>query len=182
MIVVNIFGAPGDGKSTTAAGVFAQLKLGGVNAELVTEAAKEWTWERTEVPLRWQPKVFGEQSYRIERLAGQVDVVVTDSPVLLSLLYAPADMPPAFAELVRWAHRRHPTVNVRVRRPETRSYQQAGRWQTEAESAEIGRRLDALLLEEGVVPLEVPSDLYAPTDIAPVVMRQLRRHVSKETT
>lgn len=179
MIVVNIFGAPGDGKSTTAAGLFARLKLLGVNAELVTEAAKEWTWERTEVPLRWQPKVFGEQSYRIERLAGQVDAVVTDSPILLSLLYAPPDMPPAFAELVRWAHRRHRSVDIRVRRPASRRYQQAGRWQTEEESAEIGRRLDALLMAEGIVPLELESDCHAPHAAVDAVFRAVQREIEK---
>lgn len=47
MIVINLFGEPGAGKSTGAAYVFAMLKMNGVNAELVTEYAKDITWEET---------------------------------------------------------------------------------------------------------------------------------------
>lgn len=44
MIVVNLYGGPGVGKSTGAAYVFARLKEAGVVAELVTEFAKDLTW------------------------------------------------------------------------------------------------------------------------------------------
>ena len=41
-IVVNLFGAPGAGKSTGAAYIFFSiLKMNGINAELVTEFAKK---------------------------------------------------------------------------------------------------------------------------------------------
>lgn len=42
-IYVNLYGGPGSGKSTTAAGVVSQLKLLSINAELVTEYAKDLT-------------------------------------------------------------------------------------------------------------------------------------------
>lgn len=49
-LVVNLFGEPGAGKSTGAAYVFAMLKMAGVDAELVTEYAKDKVWEsNTEV-------------------------------------------------------------------------------------------------------------------------------------
>lgn len=41
MYVINLFGQPGAGKSTGAAYIFSQLKLRGINAELVTEFAKD---------------------------------------------------------------------------------------------------------------------------------------------
>ena len=41
MIIVNLFGVPGAGKSTGAAYIFSQLKMKGINAELITEFAKE---------------------------------------------------------------------------------------------------------------------------------------------
>lgn len=41
MILINLFGAPGTGKSTGAAYIFSQLKMKGINAELVTEFAKD---------------------------------------------------------------------------------------------------------------------------------------------
>lgn len=45
MLVVNPFGIPGAGKSAGAAYVFSKLKMKGVNAELVTEYAKDMVWE-----------------------------------------------------------------------------------------------------------------------------------------
>lgn len=41
MLTVNLYGAPGAGKSTGAAYIFSQLKMRGVNAELVTEFAND---------------------------------------------------------------------------------------------------------------------------------------------
>ena len=40
-IVINLFGVPSAGKSTGAAYIFSRLKMAGVNAELVTEFAKD---------------------------------------------------------------------------------------------------------------------------------------------
>lgn len=52
MLIINLFGAPGAGKSTGAAYVFSQLKAAGVNAELVTEFAKDKVWEGTKAVSR----------------------------------------------------------------------------------------------------------------------------------
>lgn len=45
MIVVNLFGVPSAGKSSGAAYIFSKLKMEGINAELVTEFAKDKVWE-----------------------------------------------------------------------------------------------------------------------------------------
>lgn len=46
-IIVNIYGSPSAGKSTTAAGVFYELKRNGIRCELVTEYAKSKVWEES---------------------------------------------------------------------------------------------------------------------------------------
>ena len=65
MVVVNLFGAPGAGKSTGAAYVFSKLKMLGVNAELVTEYAKDKVWEESDAVFKNQAYIFGKQYFRI---------------------------------------------------------------------------------------------------------------------
>ena len=46
--VINLFGAPGSGKSVNASKIYAALKETGLDAELVTEYVKQWAWEGRE--------------------------------------------------------------------------------------------------------------------------------------
>lgn len=87
MLVVNMLGVPGSGKSTAAAYIFYKLKEAGVNCELVTEVAKDMVWDNNNTALCNQLYVAGSQSYRLDRLNGKVDVVVTDAPLMLQPVY-----------------------------------------------------------------------------------------------
>ena len=86
-LVVNLFGGPGIGKSTIAAGVFFQLKIRGVLCELIPEFAKEKVWEEHFKAFDNQLYIFAQQHRRIERCLGKVDVIVVDSPLLLPIIY-----------------------------------------------------------------------------------------------
>lgn len=144
MIVVNLFAGPGAGKSSLAAMIFAELKQKGVTAELVTEFAKDCVWEGRNGPLKCQPYVFGEQLWRMERLRGRgVEVLVTDSPLLLSTIYA-RETPgaDAFAEVVRAWHDTFTNFNVRVIR--SASYDTRGRLETAEEAAALDSPIWAL--------------------------------------
>jgi len=92
MIIINIFGAPCSGKSTAAAGLFSMLKREGKSVEFVTEHAKDCVWDENWVMMNNQIKMFGEQYHRIWRLKDKVDFVVTDSPLLLNLVYGKGKM------------------------------------------------------------------------------------------
>ena len=86
-IVVNLAGSPGAGKSTGAAKIFSELKMLGINCELVGEVAKDITWEHNMTALSCQEYVFGKQSYRLARCRNDVDVIITDSPLPLTIIY-----------------------------------------------------------------------------------------------
>lgn len=59
-LVINLFGAPGAGKSTGAAYIFSRLKMVGLNAELVTEFAKDKVWEGATAPFENQLYILGD--------------------------------------------------------------------------------------------------------------------------
>ncbi len=60
-LIVNLFGGPGAGKSTMAAGLFSELKWRGINCELATEYAKEKVWEESYAIFENQIYIFGKQ-------------------------------------------------------------------------------------------------------------------------
>lgn len=86
-IVVNLLGGPGIGKSRTASGIFSLLKIHDVKCELVPEYAKDLVWEKDYVSLKDQQKIFKEQYNRLRRVDKQVNVIITDSPLLFTLVY-----------------------------------------------------------------------------------------------
>ena len=86
-LVVGLYSGPGARKSTLAAHVFAELKWKNINCELVTEYAKDMVWGETTKVLENQTYVFGKQYNRIYRVAKHVDVLITDSPLALSIIY-----------------------------------------------------------------------------------------------
>ena len=136
-IVVNLFGPPGAGKSTGAAYIFAELKQLGINAELVTEFAKDKTWEGNMTALSCQEYVFGKQSYRLARCRNDVDVIVTDSPLPLSIVYnADSTLGDAFNEVVLNVFDTYENMNFFIVR--VKEYNPKGRNQTELESDALG--------------------------------------------
>lgn len=140
MLVVNLFGAPGAGKSTGAAYIFSKLKMAGVNAELVTEFAKDKVWEESKAVFENQAYIFGKQYFRVSRLQGKVDVVVTDSPIILSSFYCNDNvLGKEFAQLVTKVFHSYPSVNLFIDR--VKEYNPAGRFQNEAESDKLATEM-----------------------------------------
>jgi nicotinamide riboside kinase len=142
MIVINLYGGPGCGKSTAAASLFSMLKMTGINCELVTEFAKDLTWDESSRVLGYQPYVFGQQAWRLERLSGKVDMVITDSPLILSTVYCDPALPQSWHDYVLWEHNRHSSMNFFIKR--SNNYVQVGRNQ----SLEDAEKIDSLILHK----------------------------------
>lgn len=142
-LVINLLGGPGAGKSTLAALLFGELRTRGASAELVAEFPKDLIWQGRHRDVSNQIMVLGEQWHRVERLAGKVDIVVTDSPTLLSAIYLPKSMPAELGNVALWCHRMFPSLNVFVQRPPAARYENGGRLHDEAAAL----RYDALILE-----------------------------------
>ncbi len=160
-IVINLFGAPGSGKSTGAAYIFAQLKMHNINCELVTEYAKDLTWEQRTRSLSCQEYVFGKQSFRMMRCRDQVDVIITDSPLPLTIFYNsnPA-LDENFNTTVMNIFDTYDNYNFLIKR--VKPYNPIGRNQTEEESNEIGAQIQTFLDNRGIlyITCEGKEDSY----------------------
>ena len=156
-IVVNLLGAPGAGKSTGSALVFADLKKSGVNAELVSEFAKDKTWEHNSKALSVQEYVFGKQSYRLARCRDDVDVIVTDSPLPLGIIYNnnPA-LDDNFERTVINVFNTYENMNYYINR--VKPYNPKGRNQTEAESDALVSKIKNLLNKYDIPFTEIDGD------------------------
>lgn len=86
-VLINIYGGPAAGKSTVAAGLFYELKKKGYDCGLVTEMATELVYDEAFNVMNDQIYLFGEQWHRTFRMLGKVDFIITDSPLLMNIVY-----------------------------------------------------------------------------------------------
>lgn len=143
-IVVNLFGGPGSGKSTGAAYVFSKLKMLGYNCELITEYAKDKTWEGNTTALSCQEYIFGKQSFRMMRCRDKVDIIITDSPLPLGIFYNENPiLDHSYEEMVLKVFNSYTNLNYLLIRD--KPYNPIGRNQTQAEADEIGDKIQMFL-------------------------------------
>lgn len=152
--IINLYGGPGTGKSTSAAYLYYQLKNKGVNCELVREYVKNWVWEGRVISPYEQFYFLGKQIRQESLLLSKVDVIVTDSPVFLNIYYAKKSTQPIYDGirvsalgyykqlLIDGHEHRHIFLN------RTKKYNPAGRYQSEEEAKKIDFELKSLLSSE----------------------------------
>ena len=171
-IVVNLFGVPSAGKSTGAAYIFSKLKMAGVNAELVTEFAKDLDWEENNVALGNQLYVFSNQLHRMYRCSDKVEVLITDSPLPLSIIYnKSAILGEAFNQTVMNCFNAFDNLNYLVLRD--RPYNPKGRIQTEEEAEALKKPLSDLLEGRNIEYTTIKGNLQAFNNVVDTVLAKL---------
>ncbi len=163
--VINLFGGPGSGKSTTAAGLFHLMKLNEMNVELVTEYAKDLTWEeRYGILANDQLYVFAKQQKRLQVLKNKVHFVVTDSPIILSLIYRHWNyLPYNFEALVFEVWDGFQNKNYYIER--TKKYSGVGRSQTEDEALGVDEQVKQFLKTKSIAHETLDGDKATPQKI-----------------
>jgi len=141
--VINLFGGPGCGKSTAAAGLFHIMKSKHMSVELVNEFAKEIVWENNLDALKDQLYIFANQNRKLKRLEDKVEYAITDSPLLLTLIYMPEDYPKSFRQFVVDIDHCYNNKNFFINR--VKSYIESGRVETEKQALAIDRRIEGSL-------------------------------------
>tara|TARA_A100000171_G_C2140369_1_gene154942 strand:- start:12252 stop:12770 length:519 start_codon:yes stop_codon:yes gene_type:complete len=134
MKIINLFGGPGVGKSTTAAGIFFEMKRAGYLVELVTEYAKELVWQNDTYTLDNQLYILAKQENRLRKLVGKVDYVVTDCPLLMAEFYLKRGAVDASAVRSVCLDMFNTYDNINYFLVRDKKYVQHGRLHTEAEA------------------------------------------------
>lgn len=167
--VINLFGGPGCGKSTIAAHLFAIMKWENYNVELVTEYAKDITWEKREDVLKDQLYLLAKQHRKQHKLREQVDYIITDSPLLLTILYRPENYcNNTFAPLVLELWDMYDNKNYFVER--YKPYHAIGRSQTEEQAKDLDFQCLNLLNIHNQGVTMVPGDEQA----APLILESIK--------
>lgn len=148
MKTINLFGGPGAGKSTTAAGLFYEMKRHWIEAEYIQEYAKELLWSNSAHMLSEQNYIFAEQEHRLNRLREKVAVAIADSPLLLSSFYAPPTYPEAFHQSVFHFFDSYDNINIFVKR--SHEYSLMGRLQNSSEADAISEKMQNFLTDNGI--------------------------------
>lgn len=170
MKVINLYGGPGTGKSTTAADLFALMKWRNYNVELVNEYAKEVTWEERFSILKDQFYVTAKQNRKLTRIVDQVDWAITDSPLVLALAYAKEDyLPNYFRKLVMELYDTYDNINILLERK--KPYHAVGRSQTEEQAKAVDQWVRQFLDDNGYQYHIVPADEDAREAIFKIAMR-----------
>lgn len=173
-LVINLLAGPGAGKSTGAAYIFSRLKMCGVNAELVTEFAKDKVWERNEKALKNQAYLFGQQYYRINRLEGEVDCVITDSPLILGLIYnKDPNLGEPFNDVIRHVAASYDSLYYFIKR--MKPYNPKGRIHNESQSDAINIKIKQLLEDEGIKYKQIDGLTTGYEEVVADVLAYLRR-------
>lgn len=179
VLTLNVLGGPGAGKSTTAAGVFYSLKKNKVNCELISEYAKQLVWGDTLRTLDDQLYVFAKQHHKQFICKDKVDVIVTDAPLILSLIYGES-LSDNFKNLVLETFNSYNNLNYFIERGT--SYQSAGRLQNNDEAKRIDELILNMLVKNNIKFKSIKIDNLPKNIIVNEVMTNYLRRDDKWTT
>lgn len=154
---INLFGGPGSSKSTTAAGLFHQMKINHQKVELSNEYAKDLTYGEDYIKLQDQIHLLGEQHHRQYRLEDKVDYIIHDSPFLQGCCYIDekANYTEEFIALAIKLHKNYYNLNVfLIRDNDAHPYQEYGRNQKLHEAEDKDRQIKAILDDNNIHYIE----------------------------
>lgn len=166
-IIINLFGGPCSGKSTTASELFSIMKKSGYSVENTQEFPKVLSWDGNIESIRDQFYVTANQHRNISRIYGKVDYIIVDSPILLGLVYKklydnfnnyPSEFyDETFDDFVINLFKKYKSVNIYLKRIHN-IYDKIGRYQNYEESISIDEKIKKLLLDNNLPFVEFDVD------------------------
>jgi hypothetical protein len=138
---------------------------------MALEFAKDKVWEESYKILDDQFYIFGKQYHKLFRLNGKVDVIITDSPLVISMLYnkTPSKY---FNDFVLEQFNTFYNLTFFLNRPE--NYQEEGRIQTKEESEALDNILKDILNKNNVYFHEISCE-----NAVDIIVEMVKERINK---
>jgi GTPase SAR1 family protein len=166
--VINLFGGPGVGKSSIAAGLIHKLKKKHISCDAPYEFPKVLAWDNNKEAIKDQLYVLANQHRGIAKSYGKVDYIVVDSPIILSMVYKdyynnPTEYPSClyleeFDNLILKMHNYYDNVNIVLVRSKDGEHNEKERYHNLNESIELDTTIVGTLNKYNNNFIEVPVD------------------------
>lgn len=184
MLVINLLGEPGVGKSATSSGVFYELSVNGFRSEVVNEVAKGFAWETPKDPstgkalvhpiFGQQISLLGEQNRWLERVNNQREIAVMECPLIMTAIYQPDNYLKSFTPLVLEQFNKYNNVNILIER--NHRFDPEGRVHTEDDSLEVRSKLVSFLKEHNIPYVTVKTS----RDINKKIVKYIQQNYFKD--
>ena len=139
---IGLLAGPGTGKSTTAAKLFAELKILGYDVEHIPEFVKTMAHEGRFPTSFDQVYIFGQQIHKEDIVLRHVTNLVTDCPIIMCCAYAKYYGSAGHESLLEIAHefeRQFPSFNLLLERDVP--YVEKGRYQNSQQANDFDKFL-----------------------------------------
>jgi hypothetical protein len=172
-LCVNLYGGPGTGKSVQQALVFARLKIWGVDAMMSMEIAKRHVYSGSK-DIATQEGLFGDQLKELNLFNNHVEVIVSEAPLLFSIIYDKAYSETDNIDFYRNVSTKYKQFdNMEFLLTRAHEYRQEGRYQDEQGAKDVDKIIRTVLKDNGVSPVEIAPYEESAITIARMVMERL---------
>jgi nicotinamide riboside kinase len=148
-IVINLISGPGTGKSILTSEIFAALKRDFISCEISHEYIKKKIREKALKAIESQIYIFAKQQFQLFTLRDEVEVIVTDSPIILSAVYDKTKCD-FLKGLVLKEFDKYNNLNYLLLRDEDVPYEEEGRYQDAKEAKKVDTEVKDFLINEKI--------------------------------
>jgi len=174
--VINLFGAPGMGKSGAAGGLFWLMKGNHYSVELVPEYAKYLIHAGRASQLEdEQYLVLAKQYHMLSILKNKYEFAITDSPLQLCAFYEPGKLPPSYFELLDKFWGEFDCTNFFLSRDlsaEDAAFENEGRLHKKEDSIKTEGVMRNFLAKKNIGYTELPINMKTPWLLLDAIRKQ----------
>lgn len=153
-LIIDIYGGPGSGKSSTAKMLSGLISSLGYTSETPEEYPKYLIHKEDYKSLENQIGIFREHKSRIDDLLGKYDFIISDSPTLMQNIYIKERYGKKeyknLRKLVKLEHKKHNDKRVSFFLNRKHNFKEIGRVQNEEQALEKSKQIKEYLIKNKV--------------------------------